>query len=132
MGIEVQVSDADMQVGRVLEAGYYQVRVSAIDTKPKKDKPSEVNFVVDFEVVAGQDGNGDASGLEIRKYFPGVGYMADLLKTQDVILSKGMKINLSGLVDHICDVYIKPGQEFNGRIPNEISSFAKLGEKFGR
>ncbi len=130
--IEVQVSDADMQVGRVLEANWYQVSIVGVDVKPKKDKPSEINYVVDFEVIAGTDGNGDASGTECRRYFPSLGWMAALLKTKDIVLSKGLKLDLGALEGHQCDAYIKPGNEYQGRINNDVADFAKLGEKFGK
>lgn len=126
--IELEITEKDMQADRVLTAGWYPVKITALGLKPKSKKPSENNIVASFDVIGGGDANGDATGVYVKDaYFPSLGQAMGLFKACGIAPEKGMRIILDNLVGTEVDAYIKPGEEYNGKVPNDATGYAPLG-----
>lgn len=131
--IELEVGEKDMQAGRVLDAGWYPLKIKDIELKPKNQKPSEYNIVVNFDVIGGSDKLGPAEGVYVKPaYFPTspdapLGNFMKVVKACGVKPERGMKLILDNFKNRELDGYLKPSEEYQGVVNSEATAFAELG-----
>lgn len=129
--IELNFTETDLLQGRILEKGWYKFKLTNVDTKAKKNNPSENNIVIDLECMGPNDSIGNTVGVEIKVYFSSNAWIKPLLEAVGVdvvaLVRDKQPINLERLKDQEVDAFVEPG-EYEGRPNNQVKSYAAPGK----
>lgn len=131
MPILVTPSEADFLVGRILDNGWYQWRITAVEAVPNKKDANKSNVKITCTAIGGSDARGPVAGVEVFKYFA-LGDKNGFLTNFGVgigipDLAAGVKFDVERWQGHDFDGFCKQG-EYEGKPTNNLDLVAPMGK----
>jgi hypothetical protein len=107
MPTKVRFSREDLLIGRLLEPGWYPMKVKKIEEKAAR-KDGSTNWIVSLEnTLEGQD-----QGVVVRRWFneKAVGFMKDYLEAFGIDVQEGTDYDIYQTEGEMVEVYIERGK----------------------
>lgn len=117
----ITLADSDMNMGKVVEPGWYTVTIDSITEAPSKDGGS-TNYPVEATIIKNaENGSEEFKGLKLKWNFnsKAIGFAVGFLSSFGVEVKPG-RWELNNAVGKSLDVFVENG-EWQGRIVNRVN-----------
>ncbi len=117
----IELSDRDMNMGKVIEPGWYTILIESVGEAPSKDGGS-TNYPVEGKIVKNAETGSEAfKDVTLMWNFnsKAIGFAVGFLQAFGVDVKAG-RWELNNAVGKYLDVFVENG-EYNGRIVNRVN-----------
>ena len=118
----ISFTQRDLLRGKILQPGWYHMRIEGIGEKPSNDGGS-INYPIEGTVIANADtGSTEKAGVPVDWMFnsKAIGFATGMLAALGINVAPGQRVELSALAGKDLDVWVEP-DTYQNRLVNRVN-----------